>query len=152
MQASVAADQELQSSGSVVVHTGLIAMWHVGTSRTRDRTHVSFIARQILSHRAIGEAHVYFFLFIIYLAMLGLCWAMWGLCCSMSAFNCGKWDLVPWPGIGSGSPALAVQSFLTADPWRKSLVRFSCTRKWITVLRFFFLTASFNKVYLGIMT
>ena len=35
--------------------TGLVAPWHVGSSRTRDRTPVPFIGRQILNHCATRE-------------------------------------------------------------------------------------------------
>ena len=41
--------------------------------------------------------------FFFYLAELGLS-------CSMWALNCCIWDLVPWPGIETGPPALGVQS------------------------------------------
>ena len=37
-------------------HMGLVALQHVGSSRTRDRTHVSCIDGQILNHWATGEA------------------------------------------------------------------------------------------------
>ena len=46
----------LQSTGSRVHrlqwlwHTGLAALWHVGSSWTRDQTHVACIGRQILHH------------------------------------------------------------------------------------------------------
>ena len=30
--------------------------------------------------------------------------------CSMWTLRCGMWDLVPWPGIETGPPALGVQS------------------------------------------
>ena len=32
------------------------------------------------------------------------------LCCSMQDHSCGMWDLVPWPEIQPGPPALGVQS------------------------------------------
>ena len=35
---------------------GLVAPWHVGCSQTRARTCVPCIGRQILNHRATGEA------------------------------------------------------------------------------------------------
>ena len=31
-------------------HTGLVALWHVGSSRDRDRTRVSCIGKQVLYH------------------------------------------------------------------------------------------------------
>ena len=37
-------------------HTGLIALHHVGSSRTRDRTHVPCIGRWILNHWTTREA------------------------------------------------------------------------------------------------
>ena len=36
-------------------HTGLVAPWHVGSSRTRTRTHVPCIGRRILNHCATRE-------------------------------------------------------------------------------------------------
>ena len=36
-------------------HTGLVAPWHVGSSWTRDRTHVPCIGRRILNHCATRE-------------------------------------------------------------------------------------------------
>ena len=36
--------------------TGLVALWHVRSSRTRDQTVVPFIARQILNHCTTREA------------------------------------------------------------------------------------------------
>ena len=36
-------------------HTGLVAPQHVGSSRTRDRTHVPCIGRRILNHCPIRE-------------------------------------------------------------------------------------------------
>ena len=33
-----------------LTYTGLVAPWHVGTSQTRDRTHVPCIGRRILYH------------------------------------------------------------------------------------------------------
>ena len=37
-------------------HTGLVALWHVGSSQIRDQTHVSCIGRWILYHGATREA------------------------------------------------------------------------------------------------
>ena len=37
-------------------HTGLVAMWQVGSSRTRNRTHVPCIGRRILNHCTTREA------------------------------------------------------------------------------------------------
>ena len=37
-------------------HMGLVAPWRVGSSQTRDRTHVPCIGRQILNHWTTGEA------------------------------------------------------------------------------------------------
>ena len=38
--------------------TGLVALWHVGSSRTRARTRVPCFGRQILNHCATGEIPV----------------------------------------------------------------------------------------------
>ena len=45
--ASLVAEHGLQ--GSVVQHTGLVALQHVESSQTRDRTRVHSLGRQILS-------------------------------------------------------------------------------------------------------
>ena len=47
---SVAAALELQSTGQQLWLMGLVALWHVGSFRTRDRTHVSCVDRRILQH------------------------------------------------------------------------------------------------------
>ena len=58
--------QQLQLAGSRVQaqwlwRTGLVAPWHVGSSRTRNRTRVPCIGRQILIHCATREVpHVLF--------------------------------------------------------------------------------------------
>ena len=39
-----------------MLHTGLVAPWHMESSRTRDQTRVSCIARRILYHWAAREA------------------------------------------------------------------------------------------------
>ena len=42
-------------------HMGLVALWHVGSSRTRAQTRVSCIGRRILNHCATREAPVFSF-------------------------------------------------------------------------------------------
>ena len=49
---------------SVVVASGLVALWHVGSSRTRARTRVPCIGRRILNHCATREVPCRSFLFI----------------------------------------------------------------------------------------
>ena len=49
--ASVAAAQRLSSCGEL----GLVAPWHVDSSRTRDRTCVPCISRRILTHSTTRE-------------------------------------------------------------------------------------------------
>ena len=44
--------------------TGLVALQHVGSSRTRDQTHVPCIARRILNHCATREVSQGYFLFM----------------------------------------------------------------------------------------
>ena len=51
---------------------GLVALWHVGSSRTRARTRVLCIGRWILNHCAIREAHFWIHLDILFL----LAWDM----------------------------------------------------------------------------
>ena len=52
---SVVVAHGLQSAGSVVVAHGLVAPRHVGSSRTRARTHVPCIGRRILNHCTTPE-------------------------------------------------------------------------------------------------
>ena len=46
-----------------------------------------------------------FFLFI-----LSFVWLHWALVAAHGIFSCGMWDLVPWPGIKPGPPALRIWS------------------------------------------
>ena len=41
--------RELQSTGSIAVVTGLVAPWHVGSSRNRGNTRFAFIGSRIFS-------------------------------------------------------------------------------------------------------
>ena len=43
--------------------TGLVALWHVGSSQTRDQTNVPCISRQILIHCTIREVQKQIFVF-----------------------------------------------------------------------------------------
>ena len=52
----------LQSTGSVIVAHGLLALKHVGSPQIRDQTCVSCIGRQILYHWATREALLFIFL------------------------------------------------------------------------------------------
>ena len=46
--ASLVAERGLQGAWAQYLwHVGLVALWHVGSSWTRDRTHVPCIGRQI---------------------------------------------------------------------------------------------------------
>ena len=40
-------------------HRGLAALWHVGSSQTRDQTHVPCIDRQILNHWTTREVLIF---------------------------------------------------------------------------------------------
>ena len=42
---------------------GLAALWHVGSSRTRDRTRVPFIGKQIHNHWTTSETLTIYFYF-----------------------------------------------------------------------------------------
>ena len=53
--------------------TGLVALRHVGSSRTRARTYVPCIGRRILNHCATREALYNIFLKVIYFIHSGLC-------------------------------------------------------------------------------
>ena len=57
--ASGVAAYGLCSAGSELWCTGLAASQHVGSSRTRDRTGVPCIARQILNHWTTREAPIF---------------------------------------------------------------------------------------------
>ena len=45
---------------------------------------------------------------LLYLLLIFISLAMPGLSCRNGILSCGKWDLVPWPGIEPASPALGV--------------------------------------------
>ena len=53
---SVVAAPRPSSTGSVAVAHGLAAAWHVGSSWSRDQTHVSCIGRQIPNHWTTGKS------------------------------------------------------------------------------------------------
>ena len=78
---------------------GLVASWHVGSSRTRDQTHVSYIGRWILYHRATRKSHVVvFFFFNKWMKLWASCW-LWARSCAIqyvsmfvtTIFYMGKW-------------------------------------------------------------
>ena len=50
-------------------HTGLVAPWHMGSSWTRDRTHVSCIGGWTLYHSATWEAPIHEFFFYVFLIL-----------------------------------------------------------------------------------
>ena len=49
-------EQSLGAQAQQLWHTGLVALRHVGSSLTRDRTHFPWIGRQILNHWTTREA------------------------------------------------------------------------------------------------
>jgi len=49
LRASAVSSQALEHRLRVA-HMGLVVLQHVGSSQTRDQTHVSYIGRQILYH------------------------------------------------------------------------------------------------------
>ena len=61
---------------------------------------------------------IYLFTYLLtYLAAPGLSCGMqdlrchvWDLHCGMRTLSCGMWDLVPWPGMKPGTPALGAWS------------------------------------------
>ena len=91
-------------------HMGLIASQHVGSSPTKDWTHLSCIGRQILYHWATKENHLSFFfkknIYLFYLAMPGS--LIFTVTCRI--FSCSMHNLVPWPGIKLGPPAFGAWS------------------------------------------
>ena len=58
LRASVAVAPGLWHTGSVVVVPGLVAPQQVGSSQTRDRTHVPCIDRQVLNRWTTREVLV----------------------------------------------------------------------------------------------
>ena len=63
-------------------------------------------------------------------------WLHWALVaaprtisCSMWTLSCGTWDLVPWPGINPGTPAVGTQSL---SPWEVPGYWICGAEKWIT--------------------
>ena len=56
--------------------------------------------------------------FILFILTLFINLPVPGLSCGMLAFSYGIWDLVPWPGIEPGPPALGAQSL---DHWTTRL-------------------------------
>ena len=60
-------------------HTGLAAPWHVGSTRTRARTHVPCIGRQIVNHCTTREAPRYLFelVFLFPFSQKQNYWVIW---------------------------------------------------------------------------
>ena len=75
-RASVVVAHGLKSAGSVVVAHGLSCSAHVGSSRTRARTHVPCIGRRILNHCATREVPRHY-LWVYWQVFRTVCF--WGL-------------------------------------------------------------------------
>ena len=78
-------------------------------SLSRDKGTPKNLDKEGCSHTRWKAQHKLWDLFlkkkkIIYLTALGLS-------CGMQDLSCGMWDLVPWPGIRLGPPALEARSF-----------------------------------------
>ena len=57
--ASLVVEHGVQARGlQQLWRTGFVALWHVGSSRTRARTHVPCIGRQILNHGTTREVPI----------------------------------------------------------------------------------------------
>ena len=56
----------LECASSVVWNTGLVALWHVGSSWTRDQPYVPCIGRDILNHWTTREVLVFHFKFHLF--------------------------------------------------------------------------------------
>ena len=54
-----ALEHSLRAWAQYLWHMGVVDPWHAGSSRTRDRTHVSCIGRQILNPWTTGKALAY---------------------------------------------------------------------------------------------
>ena len=111
---------------------GLVALWHVGSSRTRARTRVPCTGRRILNHCATREVPIFSFP-NLYAHGHSSSWCV-GLslsrplivehrlrtrrlssCGSQAQLLRGMWDL-PRPGLEPMSPALAGGFSTTAPP------------------------------------
>ena len=57
-------------------------------------------------HQTIMPPSFFFYVIDFYLLM----WMHWVLVVARGIFSCSMWDLVPWPGIVLGSPALGAWS------------------------------------------
>ena len=94
---------------------GLVAPRHVGSSRTRARTCVPCVSRQILNHCATRE--VPFVLFWIIAILLGVKWLWFAFTkwlVTLSIFSCSYWPLVYllWTDIQVFWPFLNCTDFL----------------------------------------
>ena len=58
VQPSGAGALALELRAQQLWHTGSAALWHVGLFRTRDRTCVSCVGRQVLNHRATRKSQI----------------------------------------------------------------------------------------------
>ena len=80
----------------------------------------------------------FFFFFNVYLAgyVLAVACRIFSLCriisCSMQTPSCSMWDLVPWPGMEPGPPALGVWSLSHGTTWEVPVLTFLLTRARIT--------------------
>ena len=64
-----------------------------------------------------GLTHHLPFSIFIYLAMPGLSCSTWALLTAAGRiFSCSPWDLVPWPGLNPGPPALKLEVLATGPP------------------------------------
>ena len=69
-----------------------------------------------LNHLTTREVPIWlflksYFLFLIWLHQVSVAACrIFNLRCGMQILSCGVWDLVPWPGIKPGPPALGAQS------------------------------------------
>ena len=62
-----------------------------------------FLNSSVISWKFFLSSHLKNYLFI------QLCWVLL-VACRIFDLHCGMWDLVPWPGIEPGPPALGMQS------------------------------------------
>ena len=66
VMASLIAEHGPQGMGSVVVTTGLVALRHAESSRTRDHTFVPCVGRWILNHWTAGNDLLGIFLSLLF--------------------------------------------------------------------------------------
>ena len=72
--------------------------------------HIASTMNTLQDHSLSSPSTLFFIFSFIYLYIHSFIWLHWALVEACWIFRCGMWDLVPWPGIEAGTPALEAQS------------------------------------------